>query len=839
MKSTRADLLSLIAQEEGRLAKLNSERKESCERLKALRRELEATIRLQVPGSHVSAVNRPSGPISAVEKVALFRSLFRGRDDVFPTRFLSKKSGQSGYAPACANKFVKGVCELPKIRCGECPNQAFLSVNDQVVLGHLRGRHVMGVYPLLRDATCWFLAVDFDKASWKEDVASFIETCRIMGVPCSLERSRSGNGAHAWFFFASPIPSALARKMGSHLLTETMARRHQLSMDSYDRLFPNQDTMPHGGFGNLIALPLQYEARRRGNTVFLDAGFEPYLDQWAYLAAVPRLEPEGVEAIAREAERRDAVVGVRIAEPMDDEGTEPRRQLPMGNSGRSSIPGPLPSEVNAVLAQRLFIDKDAVPSPLLNEIKRLAAFQNPEFYRRQSMRLSIAKTPRVISCAQELPRHIALPRGCRSAVEGLLKRYDIKLSLDDQRHEGQPLCFQFRGELTPLQERAAKALLPHDIGVFVGPPGIGKTVLGAHLIAQRGRSTLILVHRRPLLDQWVAQISAFLGVDEKEVGQIGGGKRNANSILDVAMIQSLVRGEHVDDIVATYGHVIVDECHHVPAVSFERVLSEVKARYVLGLTATPNRRDGHHPILEMQLGPARFCVEAKSPAARQLFKYELVVRETSFWLKAVPNEVGIQDIYGALAADEQRNRLVLDDVIRAVELGASPVLLTERRDHLDYFAAKLRGFVRNLIVLRGGGTPKQRQKLVTQLAEIPEDEERLILATGRYIGEGFDDIRLDTLFLAMPISWKGTLAQYAGRLHRIRPGKTTVRIFDYVDGSVPVLRRMFEKRLRAYRALGYVRGEPPSNYSDPVDEPHVEYDEKAPCHFDDLGGEGP
>jgi superfamily II DNA or RNA helicase len=839
MKSTREDLLSLIAQEESRLAKLNSERKESCERLKALRRELEATIRLQVPGSHVSVVNRPSGPISAVEKVALFRSLFRGRDDVFPIRFLSKKSGQSGYAPACANKFAKGVCELPKIRCGECPNQAFLSVNDQVVLGHLRGRHVMGVYPLLRDATCWFLAVDFDKASWKEDVASFIETCRIMGIPCALERSRSGNGAHAWFFFASPIPSAVARKMGSHLLTETMARRHQLSMDSYDRLFPNQDTMPHGGFGNLIALPLQYEARRRGNTVFLDAGFEPYLDQWAYLAAVPRLEPEGVEAIAREAERRDAVVGVRIAEPMDDEGTKPRRHLPMGNSGRSSTPGPLPSEVNAVLAQRLFIDKDAIPSPLLNEIKRLAAFQNPEFYRRQSMRLSIAKTPRVISCAEELLHHIALPRGCRNAVEDLLKRYGIKLSLEDQRHEGQPLRIRFRGELTPFQERAAKALLPHDIGVFVGPPGIGKTVLGAHLIAQRGRGTLILVHRRPLLDQWVAQISAFLGVDEKEVGQIGGGKRNANGILDVAMIQSLVRGGHVDDIVATYGHVIVDECHHVPAVSFERVLSEVKARYVLGLTATPNRRDGHHPILEMQLGPTRFCVEAKNPAARQLFKYELVVRETSFRLKAVANEIGIQDIYGALAADEQRNRLVLDDVIRAVELGASPVLLTERRDHLDYFAAKLRGVVRNLIVLRGGGTPKQRQKLGTQLAEIPEDEERLILATGRYIGEGFDDIRLDTLFLAMPIAWKGTLAQYAGRLHRIRPGKTTVRIFDYVDGSVPVLRRMFEKRLRAYRALGYVRGERPSNYSDPVDEPHVEYDEKAPCHFDDLGGDGP
>ncbi|HEY4591288.1 MAG TPA: DEAD/DEAH box helicase family protein [Thermoanaerobaculia bacterium] len=484
-----------------------------------------------------------------------------------------------------------------------------------------------------------------------------------------------------------------------------------------------------------------------------------------------------------------------------------------------------------MLAQRLFVEKVGLPSSLLNEAKRLAAFQNPEFYKKQSLRLSTAMTPRVIACAEELAQHIALPRGCLGDLEELFKTHGVKLQVEDQRQEGEALELALKGELTEVQQAAAEALLQHDIGVFVAPPGVGKTVLGTYLVAKRARSTLVLVHRQPLLDQWVAQLSMFLGLEEKEIGQIGGGKRKPNGRLDVAMIQSLVRQGSVEDLVETYGHVIVDECHHVPAVSFERVLSEVKARYVVGLTATPHRRDGHHPILEMQLGPVRFAVDPKSQAARRPFEHRLIVRETSFRLEGGGKEAGIQELYAALAADEARNRLILDDVLHALEEGRSPILLTERRDHLEYFSGQLRGFVRHLVVLQGGMSPKERRELGARLAAVPDEEERLVLATGRYIGEGFDDRRLDTLLLAMPVSWKGTLVQYTGRLHRLHPKKSEVKIFDYVDREVPLLARMFERRLRTYRAIGYVRGEAMANGEKGIPERTVEYDEEAVRYF--------
>jgi superfamily II DNA or RNA helicase len=412
-------------------------------------------------------------------------------------------------------------------------------------------------------------------------------------------------------------------------------------------------------------------------------------------------------------------------------------------------------------------------------------------------------------------------------LEKLLREYGVDLVVTDQRHEGEILEFGFRGELTAIQRRAARALLQHDIGVFVAPPGVGKTVLGTYLAARRGRSTLVLVHRQPLLDQWKAQLSMFLGIAEKAIGHIGGGQRKPNGRLDVAMIQSLVRRGCVDEVVGTYGHVIVDECHHVPAFSCECVLSEVKARYVVGLTATPLRRDGLHPILEMQVGPIRFAVDPRSPAAHRPFEHRLIVRETTFRLDGLRAEAGIQSVYKALADDEVRNRLILADVIRALRERRSPILLTERRDHLKYFADQLRGSVRHLVVLRGGRTVKERRELSSRLAEIPADEDRLVLATGRYIGEGFDDARLDTLFLAMPVSWKGTLVQYTGRLHRLHPGKADVRVFDYMDREVPVLLRMFEKRLRTYRAMGYARGESPQGCAEAaIDDATGEHDEE-------------
>ena len=799
----RQELLSKLAAARKRLAELEDGQRLLRQTVKGLQVEL-AGIDVSHPVTRPNADSEMPILEKTSEKIALFRSLFRGRPDVFAKRWVNPKKGTTGYAPACGNEWVRGVCEKPRVRCGECPNQAFLPITDRVILDHLRGRHVTGVYPLLRDETCWFLAADFDKGSWQKDVTAFLETCRRRDVPATVERSRSGDGAHVWFFFRTPVAAGIARNMACSLITEAMSLRHELSMDSYDRLFPNQDTMPRGGFGNLIALPFQDGPRQEGNTVFVDDQWTPYEDQWHHLATIRRLQSHEVESLARDAFTRGLVIGVRSGDTNDDDASQkPWQQKLSESKPKLAISEPLPHRVRATLAQLLFVEKAGLPSMLLNHIKRLAAFQNPEFYKKQALRLSTALTPRVVSCCEDHPQHIGLPRGCADDLAELLSAHDVALQIEDARSQGEPIEVVFRGELIPAQDAAAHSLIMHDAGVFVAPPGSGKTVVGAWLVAQRARSALVLVHRTLLLEQWTAQLAVFSDLQPKQIGQLDGGRRKLKGVVDVAMIQSLARGNDLDELVGGYGHVIVDECHHVPAVSFERVMKAVRAKYITGLTATPRRRDGHHPILGFQIGPVRYTIDPKSLAGTHGFEHRLIVRETAFTLDADSAESGIQEIYTQIGADEDRNTLILDDVIGALEEGRSPILLTERRDHLESLAERLRGFVRNLIVLRGGMGKKQRRDAADQLAAVPEDEERLIIATGRFIGEGFDDVRLDTLFLTMPVAWKGTLVQYAGRLHRRHGSKREVRIVDYVDRHVPVLGRMFEKRMRGYRAMGY------------------------------------
>jgi superfamily II DNA or RNA helicase len=806
-RTEREELLSRIEAQEARLASLDHERSEIEKRLTELKRELSSLDDLP---PEIAVTIPVQAPRSSEEKVALFRALFRGRAEVFPTRWQNQRKNTSGYSPTCSNEWVREVCEKPRIKCGECPHQAFIPVSDRMVLDHLQGRHTAGVYPLLEDDRCWFLAADFDKGNWQKDVEAFREMSESIGLCPAVERSRSGNGAHVWFFFSEPVAAIDARRLGSFLITETMARRHELSMASYDRLFPNQDTLPRGGFGNLIALPLQHGPRQHGNSVFVDVEWNPFSDQWTYLASVPRIARKRVEELAQEASNRGQVIGVPMGEDPDYDEAQPWRRLRLPPRPRQRLKGPLPKRICAVIAEQLFVEKEGLPPALLNQIKRLAAFQNPAFYKKQAMRLSTALTPRVISCAEDLPQHIALPRGCRNETEALLGDLNIELVFDDKRSCGESLDLDFRGELTEIQKQAVDSIGAHDTGVFVAPPGTGKTVVGIWLAASRGTSTLILVHRTQLLEQWRTQLCLFLDLAPKEIGQIGGGKRKATGKIDVAMIQSLVRGGDVANALAAcdlskYGHVIVDECHHVPAVSFERVMKQIKAKYVTGLTATPKRRDGHDRILTFQLGPNRFCVDPRNQAAQRPFQHDLIVRETLFRPPSESESAGIQTLYGQLARDPQRNELILDDILRALEDGRSPLVLTERRDHMDFLEERLGPVARNLIALRGGMGAKQRRGALDQLASIPDTEERLVLSTGRFIGEGFDDARLDTLFLTMPISWKGTLVQYAGRLHRNHQGKTDVRIFDYVDVQVPMLARMFEKRIRGYVAMGYQR----------------------------------
>lgn len=785
-----------------------------CERL----REENARLRLRVgeaPARRAPAASQPptrgarkAGASATVTvrsqpevKVALFRSLFRGREDVYAVRW-EGKGGKTGYSPAGIRdwehlSFTKTGKKKPvRVR------KPF-ALNDDVVRDHLLGNQTIGIYPLLQDDTCWFVAVDFDKKSWDEDACAFLKTCRETGVPASFERSRSGNGGHVWMFFAEPIQAALARKLASAILTRTMEQHYALGLDSYDRLFPSQDTMPKGGFGNLIALPFQHGPRGKGNSVFVDDQFRPYDDQWAYVSSIKRLTLEDTQSLLRKVYPTGDVVNVRHSSSDYDESSDPWILPPSGRLALDTIKGPLPPRVAINLANLIYVEKKGLPDAFLDRLLRLAAFQNPEFYKTQAMRLSTFGKPRVIGCADDLAHNIALPRGLLKDVLDLFQSHGIEVDISDHRFIGLPLDVDFHGDRRAAQTEAAKALAACDQGILCAPTAFGKTAVAAKLISLRKVNTLVLVHRRHLMDQWRERLALFLGLSSKEIGQIGGGRTTKTGRLDVAVIQSLIRKGEVKDLVAEYGQVIVDECHHVSAFSFERVLRKVKAKYVVGLTATPVRKDGHHPIIFMQCGPIRFNVSSKKQAAASTFRYEVIPRLTEFTVPAEWNGIGIQEIYTALVNDDQRTDLIVSDVVSAIEDGRFPLLLTERTDHLQVLLEKLLKRVPSVFVMKGGMGKKQREALASEISAVPADQPRVIIATGRYVGEGFDDARLDTLFLAMPISWRGTLQQYVGRLHRLHKDKLVVRVYDYVDASVPVLNRMYDRRLKGYKTVGY------------------------------------
>lgn len=790
-----------------------------CERL----REENALLRLRVgqatdvrdSNAHQSSAHNKSIKTPAFVtaesrpelKVSLFRSLFRGRDDVYALRW-EGRSGKKGYSPAGIRDWDHaGSADQGHKRSFR--HSKLFPLSEEVIRDHLTGKQTIGIYPLLQDDTCCFVAVDFDKKSWATDVSAFLKVCDDVGVPASLERSRSGNGAHVWIFFTSPIQAALARKLASALLTRTMERRYAIGLDSYDRLFPSQDTMPRGGFGNLIALPLQRGPRENGNSIFLDEQLVPYEDQWAFLSSIERLGPDKAQVLIRKLYPAGDVISVKHSDSDSDEASDPWLLPPSGRLPAKVISEPLPRRISIDIGNLIYIEKKDLPDVFLDRLIRLAAFQNPEFYRAQAMRLSTFGKPRVISCGEDLPYHIALPRGLLQEVLDLFQSHNIALDVSDHRFGGAPVEVDFHGDIRAIQTEAAKALAALDDGILCAPTAFGKTAVAAQLIAIRKVNTLLLVHRRHLMDQWRERLALFLGLGIKDIGQIGGGKSLQTGRVDVAVIQSLIRKGEVNNIVGQYGQVIVDECHHVSAFSFGRVLRKVKAKYVVGLTATPVRKDGHHPIILMQCGPIRFNVSSRNQAATSGIRYEVIARFTEFRVPAEWNDIGIQDIYAALIDDEQRTELIVADVVSAVEEGRFPLLLTERTDHLRLFLERLSHRVPNVFVMKGGMGKKQRDAISLEIRAVPEDQQRVILATGRYVGEGFDDARLDTLFMAMPISWRGTLQQYVGRLHRLHEQKDVVRVYDYVDSRVPVLNRMYEKRLKAYKAVGYTVARPP------------------------------
>ncbi|MBM7606319.1 superfamily II DNA or RNA helicase [Metabacillus crassostreae] len=712
---------------------------------------------------------------SLQSKIKLYRSLFTGREDVYAIRWESQ-SGKSGYAPACAFEWQKPICLKPQIKCTDCKHRKLLPITNQVLIDHLSGKHVVGLYPIKQNDLCSFLVIDFDKKDWQQDVTAFTKVCKDLELPYSIERSRSGNGAHVWFFFESDIKASTARRLGLALLTKTLEKLH-IGIDSYDRMFPNQDTLSEGGFGNLIGLPLQRNAAKQGNSLFVNDDFKAFPDQWIYLSHIRKLTDNDISIFL------DNIIRVSSSE-----------------SSENSI---IPKKLTILLKNGLFIKKNSLPSSTITKLIELASIKNPEYFKAQKKRLPTNNMPKIINCSEEDHENLILPRGCQEDVKTLLFDLGIELEFVDYRFDGQPVDLSFHGQLTSLQLEAVSALLKRKNGVLAATTGFGKTVTAAALIAERGVNTLIIVDRTQLQVQWVEKLSTFLNLSLTDIGQYGGGKKKLTGMIDVVTIQSLVSKKELKSFITQYGQIIIDECHHISAFTFERVLKQVRAKYIHGLTATPIRKDGLHPIIFMQSGPIRYKVDSKTQAKVRPFVHKLLVRNTKF----TSDSIEIQNIYTQISLDTSRNQQIFDDVLHNLEEGRSPIILTERIEHLEILQNQFKGFVKNMIVLTGNVSKKEQKAELDRLRLIPDNEERLIIATGKYIGEGFDDSRLDTLFLAMPISWKGTLQQYVGRLHRLHDHKQEVRVYDYVDQNVPILAKMFVKRSAGYRNMGYVQGD--------------------------------
>lgn len=748
------------------------------------------------------------------EKIELFMTLFKGRKDVYAKRW-ENKVGKSGYSPVCINEWIRGVCGKPRIKCSECKVKNYDILSSNAINKHLRGIDVLGIYPMLTDETCYFLAIDFDDEGWKEDISVLREICVEKNIPFAVERSRSGDGAHVWFFFKENISAATARKFGTALLTYAMEKRHEIKFKSYDRFFPNQDTMPKGGLGNLIALPMQKNARVKGNSSFIDENLKVYEDQWGFLSSLKRLSKNEVETYISDLCSGNELGLLKKSEDEIEKPWEIKKESFKINSSN------LPEVVHVTKANMLFVLKKGLSHKALNLIKRIAAFKNPEFFRAQAMRLPTFDKARIISLSEETKDYLGIPRGCEEDLCSLMKENNVKIDIDDKTYKGESIKVEFNGELREEQISAAQTLLKYNIGVLSATTAFGKTVIGANLIAKRKVNTLIIVHTQQLMEQWKERLSQFLIIDEvlqinnvkkrgrkrdvSIIGQLGGGKNSLNGIVDIATMQSLVRDSEVKELVKNYGMVIVDECHHVSAFSFELILKNILAKFVYGLTATPIRKDGHQPIIFMQCGPIRYKVDPLSQARKHPFEHYVIPRFTSLKkpIYIGEKEWSIADIYYEIATNEMRNELIAEDVVNCLKDGRNPIVLTERKEHVKVITDILKERSCEVITLTGGMNVRDKRNSLERLSNVKEGNNTVIVATGKFVGEGFDEPRLDTLFLAMPISWKGTLQQYVGRLHRLYENKNEVQIYDYVDAHIEMLERMYEKRLKGYAALGY------------------------------------
>ncbi|HAM27540.1 MAG TPA: helicase [Microbacteriaceae bacterium] len=746
----------------------------------------------RVQGTPRFVVTRLSSP---EEKIAVFRSLFTGRDDVYATRWVSAKTGRSGWSPAVRGGFYTDAVT----------DSDLLPLTDQIINQHLRGvlpsertdLHV-GLYPMHTDDTCRLLVCDFDDGDWRADASAYVSACSQNGIQAAAEISRSGEGAHVWIFFSEHLSAHIARSLGTSLLREAMNIRGLMSLSSYDRFFPSQDSLPRKSsgrmrLGNLIALPLQGTCRAKGTTVFADPDtWQPFVDQFAFLSSITRLSPEDVVALA--SKLRPVRTG-----PIASTGARPAKQSRTPDSPATTGASHR-APVTITLSSTIAIPTEGLPAGVIAELKHAASLPNPEFFRRQAQRFSTFGTPRYVYCFEHDGTQIRVPRGLLDSVRRTLSSAHIGISIVNEIGDARAITPTFLGGLNPDQQTAVAAMQQHETGVLVAPPGSGKTVMACATIVERAVSTAIIVNRAELATQWRERLTEFLDIDPKLIGQLGAGRRKRTGIIDIIMLQSIARKDADPSLLNDYGYVIVDECHSLGAPSTEAAIRQIRVRYWLGLTATPYRADQMDDIITMQCGPIRHTIVSTDESDRQL-----VIHDTEF----VTDEWGadgpsIQAMYGELASNETRNQGIANDIHDAYREGRTCLALTNRIEHVDTLAALLRALNVRVFVLHGQLGARERLAVRAETSAMDGQTPFVLIATDKVAGEGFDLPQLDTLFLTMPISFKGRVIQQVGRVTRLnRETLFATQVHDYRDARVPLFERMFNKRQRIIAKQGF------------------------------------
>ena len=767
------------------------------------------------------------------EHAIAFYGMFRGRKDIF-----SQRSAKKGYHTKCNNFWKYGVCPKKsgeKMKCLVCPNQDFTKLTVPIILEHLKGEKedctdVIGLYPLFPDGSCWFLVFDFDNhdddevepsKDWQQEVDALRRICEVNGIDALVERSRSGRGAHIWVFFSEAIQASKVRRFGEALIVKGAESVSMKDFSFFDRMLPLQDFLPEGKIGNMVALPLQGRALKKGNSAFVDVNWQPYRDQWGRLLSTQKISEAQIDKCLADWCPAGGAMSVfqSDVEDQEDAGTP----MLFGQSPRPSLghfnQGDMAGSIQIILSDGIYIDKRNLKPRIQNAIRRIAAFSNSQFFMNLKMGFSNQDTPRVVYAGYDEGDYIVIPRGCLDDLKSLLDDAEISYSIMDQRQEGRRIDVTFNGALYPEQSLAAEKMLYDDNGVLAAATAFGKTVVGAYLIAQKRVNTLVLVHTVEIMNNWVRDLNKFLTINEplptyttptgrvkrrdSVVGTFSSQKDASTGIIDIAMITSLGRNDDINPMVRNYGMVIMDECHHSAAFTHENVLRAVTAKYVYGMTATAKRMDGQVKKIFMQFGPIRHRYTAKERAEKQGIGHFVYPRFTRLVDVEGNGDRHISDYFEMVCKSEMRNLLIVADTVDSVKKGRTPLVMTKYREHAQNLYNALQGAADHVFLLQGGNSLKARAALRDKMLAVGRDETMIVVAIGQYIGEGFNYPRLDTLLLTMPISFEGNVEQYAGRLNRDYDGKKDVIIFDYIDQHIPKLERMYHKRLRTYKKIGF------------------------------------